>query len=329
MERINEPAFYFPLANGRYEVSAGFSRLGKDFGNGPIDQQIFQFDNTFQRYRNNKLSCRRESLAKYYQVQDLRPEVARTVCAYLISQLCAEYPDKFTKTKFKNDIQLVCRLTGEKLNFGADYKLLNVINAKSEVPYISSLDAIACQLQEDIAVVQMDKTGDFLCALHLCSPNHWAAEEKIGKSFLDTHRPVPHMDTINQQSHNLFKAILEKGPYVRFAWGLATDTQLNHHPQPPPGIGVTQWRGRHFDPTRPELWLRVERQTLTGLKQVNAILFTIRTYFYDVKCLSGAEKNLAKICSAIESMSSETLLYKGLQQRKDNILSWLHSLRQG
>lgn len=325
MELKNQSAFYFPLANGRYEVNAGFKRLDTDFGNGPIDQQIFQFDNTFQRYRDNKLECRRENMSKYYQEYNFSEETNNTICKHLVSQLCSEHADIFNKTESESHVSLTCKLTGEVLNFTSDYQLSNTREPVSNISYLSALDAITCQLQEDLAVVQLNGTNDYISALHLCNPNHWAAEDKIGTSFFETHRPVPHIDKISQQSHSLLNAILDKGPYVRFAWGLSTDTQLNHHPQPPKGIDVAKWQGRKFDPDDPTLWLRVERQTLTGFISVNAILFTIRTYFYDITGRQTDSLKIKMLISAIESMSSKSIEYKGLQQTKYDILNWLHS----
>jgi hypothetical protein len=66
---------------------------------------------------------------------------------------------------------------------------------------------------------------------------------------------------------------------VRFAWGLSTDTPLNHHPEPPMNILPLQWQGRNFDPNNPRLYLRIERQVIWGLPKYEAVLFVIRTYF--------------------------------------------------
>lgn len=324
----NQPAFYFPLDNGKYAVAAGLHCLTKDFGNGQIDQKIFQFDKTFSEYRQNKLKCRKECLSKYYQEDNFTPEAKNAISKFLIEHLCKEYPNNFVKTQHNNSIVLKCGLTGERLLFNHDYGLTSTENVHLKVPYTSTLDAIANQLQEDLAVVHLDNNNDYLCALHLCSPNHWAAEEKIGKHFIDIHSHVPHMEKLNQQSGNLLQALMSKGPYTRFAWGLATDNRLNHHPLAPEDIDEQHWPGRNFDINKPELWLRVERQTLSGLPDTNIILFTIRTYFYNVYDFRNQKMKLEQISSAISSMSSESLIYKGLQQSKNDILSWLQILKE-
>ncbi len=188
--------------------------------------------------------------------------------------------------------------------------------------YTSALDALACQIQEDLAVVCRRADGsDGLAAVHLCSPNHWAAEEKIGRHFAQVHAPVAGMGLLNQRSADLIRAMIERGPYVRFAWGLGTDTRLNHHPEPPPGIPPADWQGRHFDPEHPRLFVRVERQVLWGFPQQEAALFTIRTYFRDCARLTPQERTQLRL--AISSMTPQTLAYKGLAAHHDPILEWL------
>ena len=326
MKLENTPAFYFPLTNGRYEVQAGLNRLEKDFGNGQTDQHVFQFDSTFQDYRDNKLACRRERLSKFYIEKDFANSARRHVNEFLVTQLCREHPDKFAKQQDNTHIYIDCLLTKEKLVFDKNYCLLKSQDSKIDTAYTSGLDALACQFQEDISIVQLTADDlDVVAALHLCSPNHWAAEDKIGKSFIGVHKSIPHMETLNQQSPKLLQSLIEHNTYVRFAWGLATDNRLNHHPLAPAQHNQAGWAGRQFDPNRPELWLRIERQTLTGIKENNMLIFTIRTYFYDVKQVKLDIEKQEQLISAIQSMSNESLTYKGFEASKVDILNWLES----
>jgi len=108
---------------------------------------------------------------------------------------------------------------------------------------------------------------------------------------------------------------VQKGPFFRFAWGLATDTRLNHHPDPRPGFDPAAWQGRSVLAEGGQLYLRVERQTINGLPACNAFLFTIRTYFYTIDELTATEKKA--LVMAVESMSPESLEYKGLKGKSD------------
>ncbi len=74
----------------------------------------------------------------------------------------------------------------------------------------------------------------------------------------------------------------------------------------------------------PALYLRIERQVIWGFPAVEAALFTIRTYFQDVKVM---KKQFPGQCdqlrAAIQSMSPASLHYKGLVHQWQDILAWL------
>jgi len=316
----NNPAFYFPLHNGRYEVKPGFFPFSADFGNGQQDSRLFQIDKTFPHYRKNKLTARNESLGKY--ICQSTPGLSfPAVNQFILNSLCQEHPDYFLFNPRHQALD--CKLTDEQLVFDLnselDYEQSRLCTDK---PYINSWDALAMQLQEDLAIMQVNTQGQGkLLALHLCAPNHWAATDKIGKDFLSIHQSVPGMERINQRANEINLATLNKGPFIRFAWGLATDTRLNHHPVGPSNISGNNWRGRQFNPSRPELFLRVERQTLTGFASEGLVLFTIRSYFYDVQKLKAEQKQ--QLFDAIHTMKEETLRYKGLINSKKTIECWL------
>jgi hypothetical protein len=314
---------YFPLPKGRYEVTPGLNALGTDFGNGHDDNLIFQIDANFPRYREEKITARKERLEKYYCAGTLAPDKKSYITRFIINQLCEEHPSLFHHQKRNNHHHLFCQLTDDILKFNSDFVLLNPLPDSNG--YVDSLDGLAMQVQEDIALVEITDNGhDCITALHLCFPNHWAAEDKIGQSFLDSHAPVPGMAKINQHADRLLTNLLHRGPFVRFAWGLATDDRLNHHPVTPDYVNTEQWQGRCFNPTNPVLFLRVERQVIQGFPAINTLLFTIRTYFYDVAILKRASEKRQALQSALQSMSAATLHYKGLTQNQPFILDWLN-----
>lgn len=318
--------FYFPLQSGRYEVKPGLFRFPHDFNNGVVDEKVFQFDGLFDRYRAVKLAAREERLGKYYCKHRPTEPVPRQLSQFLIETLCRQAPEYFELSQHDKLIQLHCKLTGETLLLDEDYQLRDTRGLRHETGYQDILDAIACQLQEDLALIKLDDSGhELISHLHLCFPNHWSAEAKIGRGFIRAHVPVPEMERINRHIDKLIPALIYKGPYVRFAWGIATDTRLNHHPVAAAGVSQQEWQGRMFDPLNPALYLRVERQTLNGLPKLRSVLFTIRTYFYDITQLIKNTEHKAMLISAIHSMTDDELMYKGLKEDKTNILSWLHN----
>jgi hypothetical protein len=156
--------------------------------------------------------------------------------------------------------------------------------------------------------------------VHLCSPNHWAAEEKIGKSFAGVHEPVAGIEAINLRENEWVRTMVNAvDGLMRFAWGVSTDNELNHHPR--------HAAGRQFDRKNPTAFLRVERQTIWGFPQVGASLFTIRTTFIDCAAIRSRDDERAALISAIRSMSAESLRYKGIDAFKDDLIVWLESGR--
>ena len=321
----NSPAFYFPPVKGKYTVTAGLFALTHDFGNPLQDQKIFQFDNQFTKYRKAKLSSRAENLAKYYCQHLLADESRVSACQFLINQLSLEYPAYFQQETNKEGLRLTCLLTNELLTFDAHYNLLDDSRTHAQPAYQDSIDALASQICEDIVIVEFDHQLHWNALLHLCLPNHWSATDMAGQSFIKTHQAVPGMENIFENSHTLLSSIRRKGPYSRFAWGLSTDTRLNHHPQAPQNENPQLWKGRRFDKNAPELYLRVERQTLFGLSNSKAIMFTIRTYHYDIQ-EDLNRKQRQQIASAISDMGPQALEYKGLVEQKADILDWLSTL---
>ncbi len=252
------------------------------------DQKIFDVDEHYSEYIANKNSCRAEDISKYYCEHNFNGRTNRAVTDFLFNRIGTEYPGL--------------------LDFDRD-------------TYDSLFDGIASHLQEDIAVVQLDGEKDWLAAIHLCSPNHWDPRTKIGRPFNEIHAPVPSIERTVKNYQVMLKMIVEKDIFTRFAWGIATDARLNHHPEPPQGYDTTAWRGRRVADANTKFFVRVERQNLIGLKEVNAFIFTIRTYFYSVDELNGEEKD--SLSKAVNSMTRESLEYKGMSGFKDPLLSLL------
>ncbi|MBD2564358.1 DUF3445 domain-containing protein [Nostoc linckia FACHB-391] len=311
--------------SGRYEVKPGMMPFGFCFGNTQSDQQVFQIDDDFTHYRQIKLLSRAERLNKYYQTCNYSQTVAGAIARLIINRLTQEHPQHFNCQKsIDNILKFHSQLTGETFYLDANWQLQQVQSSPVFPAYASTLDALAAQVQEDLTIICRSADGrNWLSAVHLCYPNHWSAEEKIGRDFATIHAPVAGMEKINRRASAIANTMITHKPMVRFAWGLSTDTRLNHHPEPPPGVSVSKWQGRSFDPQHPQLYLRIERQVIWGLPEYEAALFTIRTYFRDCGVVRKNPVLRSKLYAAIQSMAPEALVYKGLVESKASILQWL------
>ncbi|MBC7396607.1 MAG: DUF3445 domain-containing protein [Bdellovibrionales bacterium] len=319
---------YFPYLKGRYEVAPGLLSLEKDFGNGAWDQKLFQVGPDFETFRAQKLQNRRnEALSKYVCFSPSADFLAvGQIVEFMAQQLVREYPLEFKFQSGAEGFQFENTRTGEILQFHA--KNDSVLVLRGEVQYENAWHAIGTQVPEDLAIWKLNADGsEEIEALHLNAPNHWAAEDKVGKSFAAVHQPVAHIEKIVPWAVQILEGIIEKGPYVRFAWGVGTDSRLNHHPKPSAGIPESLWAGRLFDEANPSLFIRVERQVLWGFPGLNRALFTIRTYFQNVEELACTHPlALRGLIDAIDSMTPQSLHYKGLSQNKDRVKHWLNSL---
>ena len=296
---------YFPLARGTYEVTAGLRPLGTDFGNGPMDGRVFQIDDEWPRFRANKVACRAERVGKYLARADLDDGAAAALVEWFAGRLVVEYPAWFGR----HGDRLWCQPSGETVALDGD-------------PF-AAFDAVAMQVQEDVCLTRAEGGRDWLAAGHVCSPGHWGIEAKIGLPFAAVHGPVPGIEPVNRAAGALVRLMIDRGPFVRFAWGFGTDDRLNHHPDPPPGVPADAWQGRRFTPGEPRLVLRVERQVMWGLPAVGAAVFTIRVSHLDGDAIRADPARRDQLRAALASMSPAAVAYKGLGESLPAVLDWL------
>lgn len=318
---LPSPLNYFPVSKNPFEFKAGLRKLSGDLSD--MNERVFQIDADWPRYRENKQQARLENLSKYVCSKRFSEDAQKVLSVYILEQLQLEYPQYFRTRSENGHLIVLCELSGDKLVLDEHYRLLSVESNIFPL-YENTLDALCSQVQEDFSYTLLVDDKDTIAYLHLCAPNYWAARDKIGQCFLGAHHPVPDMDKINRQSKNILTMMAEKGPLERFTWGLTTDQRLNHHPQPPKNEPKEEWCGRQFDPDNPELYLRVERQITVPFPKEKAFLFTIRTYFSDVKSLD--KEQLLRLRNAVDTMSEGILKYKGLAQSKAEILRYLDTL---
>ena len=318
------PPKYFPIKRGRYDTAANLSLLGRDFGYGARDALAIQLDSEFPVYRASKLSARAESLPKYVGEDGFAADIQTAVARLLLERVTREHPQFFDF-----DVQtgaLDCRLTAERLRVSPDLALVRVDGAEAiDPPYGSAFDALCCQIQEDVAVVHVGNDGDRVCAVHVCSPSGWAPREKLGLSFPAVHAPVAGIEAVSRTSPALMKGAVDKGPFIRFGWGIAGDARLNRHPDPPPGIAPEVWRTPAFNALRPEspFVLRVERQVLWGLPEARAFVFFIRVYTIPGSEVRANKEWREQLTSALRTMPEDSVRYKGLAESRNALTSYL------
>ena len=292
---LPDPPQYFPWQKGTYDVSPNLKLLGTDFGNGSMDSKAFQIDTDFPRFHQSKLQCYAENSGRYVVEEELSDEVAQRSAHWMADRLTVEYPALFVR----DGALLKCALTENQVSLNG--------------PPLTVLSQLCLEVQEDLAIVRVSPDRDWTAYLNVCSPSHWAPESKIGASFVQMHDPVPGFKKIIPAAPGLVKAMIEKGPFVRFVWTITSDKRLNHHPAPLPGWDPDEWMGRDF--SKGQFWVRTERQVLIPLPEVSAGLFWIRVGYVSEDHIRANPALLNSLRSNLHGMTPEIRAYKGLEKR--------------
>lgn len=169
----------------------------------------------------------------------------------------------------------------------------------------ATLSGFMFKIQEDYAVYRVDV--DRLVYINACMPSSWCPSEKINKSFYDIHLPVPGMKL--DRIEGLKQAMLHNGPFVRFVWSVVFEKRLNFHPCKPK---------KAFDPKKPEVYIKVERQVLKGFPEKSLVLFLMRQYLLPIE-----DVKVASLINALNNMTDEEKAYKDIDNKYDKLLKYL------
>lgn len=216
-------------------------------------------------------------------------------------------------------------------------------------------DALALAVQEDLVVFAGGSSGDRdpddpdpgdrdpgdgrSELLHVCFPSSWDPAARAGAGFVALHAPVPHSDTLRSAAGRVVRAMVSKGPFVRYVWSLAPDGALDRNPRrigtrPPPDQPLPDPHAPdpHApdqpppDPAPPDparLWFRVERQTVMPLPASGRALFTIRVYRAPLPSVLTTPERRRTLASALRSMDAALLAYKGVGGLREALLAYL------
>ena len=249
------------------------------------EEHALEFDSLWPSVRANKEAASSGNGLRH----ELSPRVATAAVRTLAEIAAREWPSLFRLGE-----RLTCGLTEESVSLAAD-----------------GLDRLAMNLPCDVAIVRREEGRDWNAYLHVCAPSHWRPEDKIGRSFVATHDPVPHFKRIDRAASGLVDAMISRGPWVRFVWGIETDTGLDHHPDRAPS--------RTFA-TRPFV-ARVERQVTIPLPEHDAALFLIATSFVDRETVLAEDTLWRPLKRALERMTPEARAYKGITEEFGALLA--------
>jgi dimethylamine monooxygenase subunit A len=250
----------------------------------------------------------------YYQTLPGSEDMQWETIEVLLPNMAQFYPERFTLTTHGDFWHWENHLLGTETAF--------VLGDPATLP-LPPLDWVGRQVQEDLCVMDGNTPGIPLAAAHLCFASGWCLDDKMGKSFLDIHGPVPLFAAAIGRSADLMMQRVKVGrPTARVNWTIHPSDRLNCAP-----ALKRQYAFEHEGIT-PEnagerYYLRSEWQTFARYPRTNAVLFTIRTRVTPLADALTDPEDVRRLATLIRTMPPELIAYKSLTRHKDLLLAWL------
>jgi len=252
-------------------MAASLNRFGTDFGFGEAERNFFQMDAHRPVYVAGK---RQAPATRRFVVGDdpLAWRARAEAVAWMRETLQCEHPDV-------------------------------AIQVAADAGAADPFDAIARHVQEDFAVMQAgeDDAGRTLVG-DVRFPSGWRPERLRHEGFVAIHEPVPGFPPSEKAARGMVRAMVDKGPYVRFVWTVTPDPSLDQHPDRAGELRT--WGGVE------RVYFRVERQVTVPLPETRSSVFLIRVYMTPVDELTAAQR--AQLIEALRVMPDEVRAYKRL-----------------
>jgi hypothetical protein len=182
----------------------------------------------------------------------------------------------------------------------------------------SSFDQAGRNVAEDLLLLS-EEPGWPLVAGQLCFPNDWCLADKLGRSLLGVHEPVPQfVSSIGDSTLKLLDKLKPGRPVWRLNWALKVTDRLDL----PPHVNAT------FEPVKNGItsanagercYFRIERQTLSRLP--HGILFTVKTSVAPLNSLAAGERKA--LDTTLRTAPPEMLAYKGITPFAHPVLAYL------
>ena len=332
------PRTPFPV-RAPFKTGTDLYKLGRPLWGRP-EESLFEFDDTFAATITEKLAVFRQSPAhSLLYLQDDWPAL-ESVLWDIAAAAAADQPDYLVCDKRGFGSKLLgYRLARDgTLHFEeAHYSQLG----RDCLNYLQTLDlkdrlcaALALSVQEDLVTMRNisgEDNADEAEALLVAIPSHWDPAEKLGQSFHDIHIPVGDNRRLLSSAPRLMQAMIEKGPFVRYNWSLASVPLLCQNP-----ALLTDHAHTLEDPTLiglpphallKRLYFRVERQTLLNFTERNRALFTIRIFQRPLLAALETEDYARTLADTVASMTPAHLEYRAMTDIVDDLVTALRTHR--
>lgn len=258
--------------------------------------------------------------AYYFQALPQSTAAQWEALALILQDLCRHYPEAFSLMCAANMWEWHNHLLGASWQFR--------YGDSSTLPW-PPLDWIGRQVQEDLLVLDGTVASCPLVAGQLCFANRWSLEEKLGRSFLEIHGPVPGFgEQIGRSSSLLLERLKTDRPVWRYNWSLVLGGELDLSTKM---FAVAQ---AHMPAVTAAncgevCYFRTERQTLARLPQTGAVLFTVHTYRTPLGALARDPAWARRFLEVLDGLSPALLAYKGVASVAEPLHEYLSAAATG
>jgi dimethylamine monooxygenase subunit A len=288
----DETARYLPFNGGRFRLTMGLMPL-------PSAQWI-ERDGNFAA----DLAAKRRLLETRHAEVFAAEAEADAPAAELLQQLARHLPEHHGDVFARSGDRLYNRATGETWHLAA--------------LTLHPLDLAGRLVQEDLCLLRANDGAYRLIGASLCSPARWRLGDKIGRPLSAVHEPVPgYAEALAHPVDRFFAALKPARLVWRLNWSIVDD------PAPFQPVAPATTRPVTAETAGEHLWLRVERQTLTRLRETGAVVFTIRTYITALAKAIRGRASAAELASLIREMPETMRHYKLIAPLAPALLAWL------
>lgn len=257
--------------------------------------------------------------AYYYQSQPGHEAAQWDVLELVLTSAARTKPDAFTLRQDGDHWYWQNRLLNEEIKF--------TFGDPATLPH-EPLDWVGRQLQEDLLVLAREETQ--LVAGQLCFGNGWCLDEKMGLPFWEIHAPItpiPALEPMMRAAQKLMERVPVGRPVWRLNWSLKLSDQLDMTSRHTPALDQLLADGLPNltpDTIGQQLFLRIERQTLTRLPRSGTVLFGIHTYQNRLDLeLAERPDGAARLARVLETAPLALLDYKGITPFLEPLLKYL------
>jgi hypothetical protein len=302
---------YFPFERDDYALTMNARLL-------PLDRLI-EIDPAHYRQQVDEKAAILDSDHRYYcQTPPATVAACWEALELLLPNLVRHYPDHFALDRDGAEWCWTNRLLGTTTAFTP--------GDAATLP-LSPLDWLGRQVQEDLLIMDAAAPGVPLVAGQLCFAADWCLDDKLGRSFLAIHDPVPGFSDgrVGRSAALLMQRLRAGAPTGRIGWAFTADGTLNHAPRL-----AANWRdgAAPIDAANAgaRCHLRLERQTFSCLPRTGALLFTIHTYVAPVEAVIAEEPDRARrLAGVVRTMPEEMRRYKGMAGFSAPLLAYLEA----